>query len=101
MATNSLASAIHARHQIDRQVIRLNGVTRFVVPIPDYQIKIDPSGPYHRLGAIDSETACGQPLASHFSQMREYILDPLLCCECFTHHELELGIAAGYRRGRW
>jgi hypothetical protein len=63
------------------------------VRIPDYQVKLEPGGPWHRRGAIETETACGVPM-NNATTLRAYLLDDALCDQgCFSPHEVRLGAA--------
>ncbi len=77
----------------ERQLVSCEGVTRTIVRIPDYQVKLEPGGPWHRRGAIESETACGLP-NNNETALRAYLLDGELCdVGCFSPHEVKLGKA--------
>ena len=84
-----------AQPRIDRQVVVVDGTTRNIVKIPDYQVKLKPEAPWHRRGAIESETACGVATSDGTQALRSYVLDDDLCTDgCFSPHELRLGVAA-------
>lgn len=80
---------------VDRQIVVCEGVTRKIVRIPDYQVKLMPGGPWHRRGAIETETACGAPILPFAATMlRAYLLDTDICHDgCFSPREHQLGVA--------
>ncbi len=70
--------------------------------IPDYQVKLSPNGPWHRRGAIETETACGAPImANGATMLRAYLLDTDICHDgCFSPREHQLGAAYAKERER-
>lgn len=84
---------------IERQSITCEGVTRSIVRIPDYMVKLSPGTPWHRRGSIEGETACGVLMSPNHDSLRAYLLDDNLCTDgCFSPHELRLGKAYGNAR---
>lgn len=95
----SVVQAIHrARLGLEVQLITVGETTNTIVQWPNYQLKLEPDGVYHRHGTIVDRTACGEPIQRDVGVLRSHVLDDQLCPACFSLYELQLGLEFARKR---